>query len=90
MSAIEVKVSDNDLTYLESVAEERHCSVAEVASRVIADAAKAQREWNLLMERAERGKEVSLEEYRAILAKAPDVPPMPGDELPEGWKQTEK
>jgi len=33
-----------------------------------------------------RAKRANLEDFDRIMAKVPNVPPMPGDELPEGYE----
>lgn len=36
---------------------------------------------------ATRAKRAKLDEFAIILASAPKVPPVPGDELPEGYQR---
>jgi hypothetical protein len=85
MSTLEVKISEEDLSYLRRVAGQEKCSPEHAAEIIVHRALKAQRDWEYLRERARRGRNVSWERFSEILAKAPDVPPIPGDELPEGW-----
>ena len=35
-----------------------------------------------------RAKRANLVDFDRIMAKVPDVPPLPGDELPEGYQRT--
>lgn len=35
-----------------------------------------------------RAKRANLADFDRIMAKVPDVPPMPGDELPEGYQRS--
>ena len=42
--------------------------------------------WKGTDDMATRAKRANLADFDRILAKVPDVPPMPGDELPEGYK----
>ena len=37
---------------------------------------------------AARAKRANLADFDRIMAKVPDVPPMPGDELPEGYQRS--
>ena len=39
---------------------------------------------------ATRAKRANLDEFADILASAPQVPPVPGDELPEGYDRTRR
>ena len=66
-------------------AEEAGISIEEMVTRYVRERIEAQRQIAELRRRAERGKTVSL---REVLDQVPDVPPMPGDELPEGWNES--
>ena len=36
---------------------------------------------------AERAEQVDWQAVKDIMSRVPDVPPLPGDELPENWKK---
>jgi hypothetical protein len=80
MSNLNLTIPDDLLQSARQMAEQEHLSLEEFASRALA---------NMISSRAvmdayiERGKKVSRQRIREILNKVPDVPPMPGDELPE-------
>jgi hypothetical protein len=51
--------------------------------RTLSEMAEADRALEELRARAKKG---SLKHFRRVLASVPDAPPMPGDELPPGFK----
>jgi hypothetical protein len=44
--------------------------------------------WKGSDDMATRAKRANLADFDRIMAKVPDVPPLPGDELPEGYQRT--
>jgi hypothetical protein len=44
--------------------------------------------WKGSDDMATRAKRVDFAEFDRIMARVPDVPPMPGDELPEGYPRS--
>ena len=46
--------------------------------------------WRGSDDMATRAKRANLDEFANILASAPQVPPAPGDELPEGYYRTRR
>jgi hypothetical protein len=85
MSKLQLTVSDEDWSYISQVAQERNWTREKAVEFLFRQAVKNQRDWEYLQERARRGREITQERYLELLNKAPDVPPIPGDELPEGW-----
>jgi hypothetical protein len=51
-------------------------------SKLVNEAIQSDSEWET---RVEEGRRISSDEIKASLARVPDVPPLPGDELPEGF-----
>ena len=81
MKAIELNVPDDVFRKLEDLASHEHQQVDAFASRKIEELVRAIEDFAQLEHRSQRG---SMERFRAAMAKVPDKPPMPGDELPEG------
>ena len=86
MSILELPISEQDLGYLSQIAQKEKCSREEAAAALVHRVLKAQRDWEYLEERARQGA-LNPKSLRDILDKAGDAPPMPGDELPEGWNK---
>jgi len=63
---------------LESLASQDHQSVNAFASRKLEEFARAVEDFEEPERRAQRG---SREKFEAAMAKVPNVPPMPGDEI---------
>jgi hypothetical protein len=78
MSVLTVEVSDIVRAALNAAALREHKSAEQVAGESLARAVQAQQQLDYLAERARRGRR---EDFDAFLAKVPDVPPVPGDEL---------
>ena len=80
MSVVQVDLPESYLELARRVAARRQLPLDRVLLEALKSALAAEEGLAYLRERAERGKNVDI---KAILAKVPDVPPMPGDELPE-------
>lgn len=78
MSVVQLDLPDSYLELARRVAERRRMPLDRVLLDAVKRALAAEEGLAYLHERAERGKDVDI---KAILAKAPDVPPMPGDEI---------
>lgn len=78
MSAITIEIPEAVRAALDAAGRREHKSAEEVASESLARVFAAQAQLDCLIERANRGRR---EDFDAFLAKVPDVPPMPGDEL---------
>jgi predicted transcriptional regulator len=78
MSVITVEIPDVVRAALDATARREHKSAEQVAGESLARAVQAQQQLDYLAERAKRGRR---EHFEAFLAKVPDAPPMPGDEL---------
>ncbi len=78
MKAIELNMSDDIYQKLENIASHDHQSVDAFAVRKLEEFARAFESFNDLERRAQRGTQ---EKFHAAMAKVPNVPPMPGDEL---------
>ena len=80
MKAIELKMPDDVYQKLENLASHDHQRVDAFALRKLEEVVHAMESFAELERRAQRG---DREKFRAAMAKVPDVPPMPGDELPQ-------
>ncbi len=80
MKAIELKMPDEVYRKLENLASHDHQQVDAFALRKLEEFVGAVESFAELERRAKRG---DVEKFRAAMAKVPNVPAMPGDELPE-------
>ena len=78
MKAIELNVPDDVYEKLENLASHDHQSVNVFALRKLEEFTRAFEDFRELEGRAKRG---SREKFEAAMAKVPNAPPMPGDEL---------
>ena len=79
MKAIELKMPDDVYQKLESMASHDHLRVDAFARQKLEELVASVENFAELERRAQRG---SMDKFRAAMAKVPNVPPMPGDELP--------
>lgn len=82
MSNLSIQVPGPVLERVRALAESQKVTIDQFVTDVLENAT-IQEEW--WQERVRRGKLVTREQVLAILDKVSDVPPMPGDELPEGY-----
>jgi hypothetical protein len=80
MKAIELKMPDEVYRKLENLASHDHQQVDAYALRKLEELVRAVESFAELERRAKRA---DVEKFRAAMAKVPNVPAMPGDELPE-------
>jgi predicted transcriptional regulator len=78
MKAIELKMPDEIFQKLENLASQNHQSVNVFASRKLEEFARAVEDFKELESRAQRA---SREKFESSMAKVPNVPPVPGDEV---------
>jgi len=80
MKAIELKMPDEFHQKLSKLAAHAHQPVDAFALRKLEELIHAVENFSELERRARRG---DREKFRAAMAQVPNVPPMPGDELPQ-------
>ena len=80
MKALELKMPDDVYRRLSELAAHDRQAVEQIALRNLEQLVQAAEDFAKLERRARRA---SLKKFRAAMAKVPDAPPMPGDELPE-------
>jgi hypothetical protein len=78
MKAIELNMPDDVFEKLENLASHDHQSVNAFALRKLEEFARALQDFRQLERRAQRG---SREKFQAAMAKVPNAPPVPGDEI---------
>jgi len=79
MRAIELKMPDETYRKLQGLASRDHQSVDAFALQKLQELIRAVDDFAELERRAARG---SKEKFEAAMAKVPDAPPLPGDEMP--------
>lgn len=78
MKTLLVKLPDTLLDEVEELAAKQNASIDEIVSLALAAQVSA---WRTLESIASRAKRVDWQQVDEILARVPDVPPQPGDEL---------
>jgi hypothetical protein len=79
MTTIQTEVPDAIYKQAVAMAEREKVPMERLLSLALAQAMGAWQTESMIVERAERG---TKEKFLAVLSKAPDVPPLPSDELP--------
>jgi len=80
MSALTVEIPEAVRAALDAAAFREQKSTEQVASESLARVVRAQEQLDYLAQRAKRGHRA---DFDAFLAKVPNVPALPGDELSE-------
>lgn len=84
MTTIEAQVPDYLAKLAIEVAEREKTSL----DNIIALALSAQVEaWKIRDDMETRARRANADDFDALLTNVPDAPPMPGDELPENYRQ---
>lgn len=83
MKNLQAEVPELLLQEVKELAEKQNASVDQIVSVALAAQVSA---WRTRESVASRAKRVNWQKVDEILARVPDVPPEPGDELPEGCK----
>ena len=84
MTTIHAQVPDALARQLTDLAAQEQVTVDQLVSIAIASQISGWRKRDTLEERAKRG---SWEKFDRVMAKVPNVPPQPGDELPPGYRR---
>lgn len=85
MTTIEAKVPDYLARLAAEVAEREKVSVDQIVALALSAQVEA---WRIRDDMETRARRANPADYDALLAKVPDVPPLPGDELPEGYQRS--
>jgi hypothetical protein len=85
MKTIQAQIPDFLARMASEVAEREKVSLDQIIALALASQLAAWKVRDDIETRAQRG---SLEAFDRIMAKVPNVPPIPGDELPEGYEPT--
>lgn len=84
MKTLQAEVPELLLQEVKELAEKQNASVDQIVSVALAAQVSA---WRTRESVASRAKRVNWQKVDEILARVPDVPPEPGDELPEGYER---
>ena len=84
MTTIQAQVPDALARQLTDLAAQEQVTVDQLVSIAIASQISGWRTRDTMEERAQRG---SWEKFDRVMAKVPNVPPQPGDELPPGYRR---
>src|SRR5690348_10420476 len=87
MSTLSLRLPESIHRKLREVAEREGVSLNQLISSAVAEKLAALMTEEYLHE---RGRRASEEKFDAVLAEVPDVQPVPGDELPEGYRKLAK
>ena len=85
MSNYALRVPDSLFEYAKELAKKENCSLNQLIVMALAEKVSSVRTEEFFRERISRAKE-SPHTLEDLLDMAPDAPPVPGDELPAGWK----
>ena len=85
MTTIEAKVPDYLAKLAAEVAEREKTSIDQIVALALSAQVEA---WRIREDMATRAQRANPDDLRALLAKVANVPPIPGDELPEGYERT--
>ena len=83
MKTLQAQIPDSLLKQVTALAEQEKTTVDQLVSIALAAQVSA---WQTRESIESRARRVDYEAVDSILAKVPDVPPIPGDELPEGYE----
>ena len=84
MTKIEANVPDYLAKQAFAAAEREKVPVDQIVALALSAQLAA---WKGSDDMATRAKRANLADFDRIMAKVPDVPPLPGDELPEGYQR---
>jgi hypothetical protein len=85
MTKIEANVPDYLAKLAAEVAERENVSVDQIVALALSSQGEA---WRIRDDMETRARRANPADLNALLDKVPDVPPMPGDELPEGYQRS--
>jgi hypothetical protein len=86
MGTLSLRLPDSLHEKVREVAKREGVSINQMIALAVAEKLSALLTEEYILTRAARG---DIEKFRRVLAKVPDAPPMPGDELPEGYDSEE-
>jgi len=87
MTTIQAKVPDYLARLAAEIAEREKTTVDHIVSQALSAQIEA---WKVRDDMQTRARRANPADWQALLANLPDVPPMPGDELPEGYEPRNK
>lgn len=85
MKTVEAQIPEPVLKQAQELAERENVPLEQIISLAVAQSVGVWSNESYVALRAKRG---SREQFLEALKEVPDVPPMTGDELPEGYKKS--
>ena len=83
MTTLHAEIPDSLMKQVKELAQQEQTTVDQLAAIALAAQVSA---WKATESIASLARRVDYEAFDRVMAKVPDVPPMPGDELPEGYE----
>ena len=83
MTTLKADIPDSLMKQVKELAQQEQTTVDQLVAIALAAQVSVWRATESIASRAQRA---DYEAFDRVMAKVPDVPPMPGDELPEGYE----
>jgi hypothetical protein len=87
MKTLQAQIPDSLMRQVAELALQEQTTVDQLVAIALAAQVSA---WRTSESIASRAKRANHEAFDQVMAKVPDVPPLPGDELPEGYEPVRK
>jgi len=84
MTTLNVQIPDSLMKQILDLAKQERTTVDQLVTIALAAQVSA---WRAKESIASRARRADLAAFDRVMAKVPNVPPMPGDELPPGYKR---
>lgn len=85
MTTLHADIPDSLLKQVKALAQQEQTTVDQLVAIALTAQVSA---WKATESIAARARRADYEAFDRVMAKVPDVPPMPGDELPQGYQPT--
>jgi hypothetical protein len=83
MKTLQAQIPDSLMRQVSELARQEQTTVDQLVAIALAAQVSA---WKATESIASRARRANYEAFDRVMAKVPDAPPMPGDELPEGYE----
>jgi hypothetical protein len=87
MTTLNAQIPDSLMRQMQALAKQEQTTVDQLVAIALAAQVSAWRTKESIDSRAQRADYAA---FDRVMAKVPDVPPMPGDELPEGYEPSSR
>jgi hypothetical protein len=85
MTTLHADIPDSLMKQVKALAQQEQTTVDQLVAIALTAQVSA---WKATESIPSRARRADYEAFDRVMAKVPDVPPMPGDELPEGYQPT--